>query len=318
MSLINSVTKSFAETHASLNLLEKRVRPVKLISILTSKSFLFLDQTLVELDELITYCNIRLRSILLMMKGNFPSDLIPPEQLGLILDHASNVLYESNPNYGFSFESIESYYRLNNIGFTITGQLLISIAIPIRPDNQQPMRLYKVEATHVPIDMHLDNGKQLNSYTKIELDTDYISIHENNFVQLSESNLKSCRNFESTFICDDVLIQIHRSKMNCSVALLWNSPQDTIKMLCKFNYFHNFEPTAMILDSADQLLLAHFQVSWTLDCEDKSVPPRHEGSRYAVIMKSSLCKCQILSTTNFVEYQINACKVGTPGLFGLN
>ena len=305
-SLVQTIQLKFSSILHKYNDLERKVRVIPVISQLTSQLFLYLGKTLSTFNQLLTYSRNILRSITEMMDGSIPTSLISPDKLASVLSHAADVLYRSNTDYVLIFDKLEQYYRLKNTGFTVCNdKLIINLALPIKPEYQSAMKLYKIETTYVPTET--TEVRKTKSYTRIVLKPQYIAVFENNFVELSDSTLRSCTNYESTYLCEQTILQIHKSQMTCPVAILWEADMDSIKALCEFEYFHELSPTPEVFDAGDRLLLAHLSRPWQLMCEGSSVPVRHKGSDYAILMKNNLCNCQLSSSSDFIEAQLGAC-----------
>ncbi len=305
-SLVKSVQIQFSLVSEKYSDLERKARAITILSQLTSQLFLYSDRTITSFNQLLSYSKNILRSITEMMDGSIPTSLISPDKLAKILNHATDILYKSNTDYVLTFDSLEQYYRLKNTGFTINNEnLIINLALPIRPEYQRAMKLYKIETTYVPTDT--TDKRQSRSYTKLILKPEYIAVFENNFVELTDNTLRFCTSYESTYLCEQTILQIHKSQMTCPVAILWEADIESIKALCEFEYFHELSPTPEILDAGDRLLLAHLSRPWQLMCDGSSVPVRHEGSDYAILMKNNLCNCQLSSDSDFIEAQLGAC-----------
>ena len=117
------------------------------------------------------------------------------------------------------------------------------------------------------------------------------------------------------------MLQIHRSRMTCASAIFWDAPAAIIKELCHFVYFHHLKPAASVLDAGDKILLANIETPWSIRCEHRTVPIRHNGHPFAVIDRRSLCGCSITTASHYVVPKISNCddkKLGMEILYPLN
>ncbi len=72
----------------------------------------------------------------------------------------------SYPNYIFALDKLEYYYKLDNIGFTISqDRLIINLAIPIKLATHEPPVLYRIEIVYVPANLSRHDNKP-QAYTK--------------------------------------------------------------------------------------------------------------------------------------------------------
>ena len=59
------------------------------------------------------------------MQEKLPHNLIMPTKLGEILQHTSEILYQIEPNYVFTYDQIEQHYRLNDIKVAVLDNSLV-------------------------------------------------------------------------------------------------------------------------------------------------------------------------------------------------
>ncbi len=300
--------KEFKNLNSKVDKLEQRTWAIKLLSVLTTRIFTHINRAIGLYEDIIEHADIIIDSITSLMKGLIPTKLINPMKLKDIMAHASEVLYKAEPNYVLSFDKLEQYYRLTNTGFTfIENRLIIQLALPIRPRHQNLLKLYKIDVTYVPYNVTQHPNQASNSYTKVDIESDYIAVFEDNFVQLNKNTFDLCTNYESTYICQGSILEIHKSRKTCAISIFWDADFDTVSKLCHFNYFHKFKPAATILDAGDQILLANLDLPWVLKCRDRAIPIRVDGHHYAVISRASLCYCDLATRSHFLAGKLTNC-----------
>ncbi len=114
---------------------------------------------------------------------------------------------------------MEYYYKLDNIGFTISQYgLIINLAIPIKLATQEPLILYEIETVYVPANL-LRHDNKPQAYTKLNLDVDFIAVNGDHFAELTATKLQFCNNFGNYYICDDTHLMINKNEVICALAI---------------------------------------------------------------------------------------------------
>ncbi len=227
--------------NSSLHMLEKRGRAVKIVSTLTSK---LLDDKLSVFDKMIDFCDLIIDSLTTLMDNKLPRKLMTPDRLSDILNHASNQLMVSHPNYIFALDKLQYYYKLDNIGFIDSqDRLIINLAIPIKLATQEPFVLYRIETVYLPANLSRHDNKP-QAYTKLNLDVDFIAVNGDDFVELTATKLLFCNNFGNYYICYDTLLMIHKNEVTCVLAIFGRLDLQKIRTLCTFDYYPKLKPTA--------------------------------------------------------------------------
>ncbi len=120
--LVIHVQEEFNYINHSLRVLKRRTRALRLVSVITVNFLLYLDQTINMFDDMIMHCDTVIDSIINLMKGFLPEHFIHPQKHVEILNHAAKVLYQTRPNYVFAFTTIEQYYTINTMGYTVVNR----------------------------------------------------------------------------------------------------------------------------------------------------------------------------------------------------
>lgn len=245
--------------------------------------------------------------ILDLMTGKIPRDLISPTELTEILEETAVSLQIHLPDYELLHQNLAHYYKKTDLIYDIVqGHLVVTIPIMIKKKNKKLMPLYQVQTCHVPYVIQEESETAEGSYTKLKLDHEYIAILETNFVEFTSVQMDNCVSHDEIWTCDSLLLQTHHSKVSCLAAIYWEHDSEAIKQLCNFEYFHNISPRPVVLESENNILMANLDVPWSFDCQNRNVPMRVKGSRYAILTRSSICGCSILGTGFYIEEKV--CK----------
>ena len=101
----------------------------------------------------------------------------------------------------------------------------------------------------------------------------------------------------------------HRHTHSCQSALFWHYDMKIILETCKFEYFHEFEPPAKVYENNSHILLSNTHIPWQIFCDDKALPHRESGKRYAIISKDSLCRCTIVTRSHVIPPRLSDCLI---------
>ena len=303
--LSKQIEENFQELSSRLDHMDKRLGTIRLVSKLSANIFIFINERLTMLENLNSYLDKIQLAMIDLMSGKIPISILAPSHFHKILSHTSEIMYQVNPEYRFAFNSLDEFYLLNNVGYIISNnRLIFSLGIPIVRAFQKPFKLFQIDTVFVPVNI-TNNTK--NSYTRLEQDSDFIAVYENNFIHLSKKQLDLCTKYTDRYLCDDTLLMIDSNKKTCLEAIYWNDNPDVIKSLCNFKFYYNIKPTASLLDAGDQILLANFDTPWTIQCTKSPTPIRHSGDSYVIIERNDLCNCAIISKSYYIPPKITGC-----------
>ena len=244
-----------------------------------------------------------------LMQGKIPTSLIPPDLLQRFLDKAKADIYRDNPNYELVFPSVAHYYRKMDIVYTVKkNHLVVVIPLLLKKVNQDPLELYKIENCFVPFQINNGTQDKAGSYTKVKIPTDYLAVNGPNFVEITQSQLEMCTDYNDLYLCEEYLLQIDQNSHTCSSALFWDAPAKVIIKYCEFTYKFEIRPPPCILESEDKILLTNLGTKWTFRCEDENVPKRILGSNFAVVDRELFCGCALIGQTFFIPQRLENCK----------
>ena len=297
---------NFRHIDHNITVLERRTRTLRITTYVLSNMIVYLDKMINMFDDMIQHCDLIINSASMLLQGRLPHTLINPEKLTEILDHSAMVLYQTHPNYMFTFDKVQQYYSMNNVESVMDKDILvIQLAIPIKPKSQKGLTLYQVESIYVPVNMSMESSTDA-SYTKLEIDSEYIAVEGNNFIELNNQKLQSCQSFDNTWVCEDILLQ-SQSKSSCLMSIFQNADINIIKQLCSFKYIHELKVPPAILSDGYYLVLAGIGLPWYLDCENDNLPLRMKGHKFGIVERSLLCHCSITTPVHFVAPVISNC-----------
>ncbi len=155
--LISKVNKLYGRVGSLTTTMNKRTWTIRILSLLTSRLFKDLEHSASMNEEMIQNTGKIADAFIDLANSKLPRQITDLDDLNTILKHPSEALYYFQPSYTFSFDRLEMYFRLNNVGYVIKGdQLLINLALSIRKSNLHLMTLYKVESTFVPVSFSVE------------------------------------------------------------------------------------------------------------------------------------------------------------------
>ena len=307
LSLTQNLMTHYARSNETFYEISGRFEGVKLMSKIVSKALRLINVNKIYYERLIRYLSDYTDSIISLLQGRIPKGIVNPRKLMDILSHAEAEIYNIEPEYTLTFRNLNHYYGQTDIIYTIQGNhLVVMIPIFLRIRSQPFLDLYRVESVHVPLDLNQTTTEN-KAYTKIAFEYDYFAVHGSDFVELSNTMLDNCLRFNDLYICEDTILQIHKSKMTCTSALYWDKSIETINNLCNLELYPNFSPTASILESNDKILLANLGTPWTFSCRNRHVPIRHDGHPYSVVDRNMFCKCSLTSKNYFIAAKLTGC-----------
>ena len=113
--------------------------------------------------------------------------------------------------------------------------------------------LYQMET--VPI---VDQNKQANSYTHLQIDRPYIALNSETYISIRQQEFKTCKKISYEFYCEELFMVKHKSKYSCESAIYLDLGPYIIKENCKFAYYFNktdVPPT--VLERGNEIILAN-------------------------------------------------------------
>lgn len=314
--LAESVTAQFATIADQLgNTTRKLTAVTRTISRLSSRGTSYITTNHKYYIQLLSTVQRFSDGLAQLSTGRLPKELVPPAQLRTILDHSASELYKIAPNLEFTFENLDYYYSAADTLYTVANKhVILDVEILLKAKNQEFMDLYQIQTCHVPFNM-TDTETHETAHTRLDVEQPYFGVLDNNFVRLSEAQLARCKRYGILHVCEEKLLQVNKSKLDCIAALFWNYKASTIQELCNFSFYNKIKPTPCVLDGGDNILLAGFDTNWSLHCRNKAaVPTRYVGHKYAVLRRSVLCMCSLMSQNTFLAAHYTNCNSSVDSL----
>ena len=127
---------------------------------------------------------------------------IDPQVLSKYLETIKDDLEGTAPEYEPVFTSVYQYYGNSLASFTNTiDDLLLQLPILIKLKVQIPMSLFSIETVPIPLDAETYLGEK-REYTQIILETEYITLTDNNYVPLTQAQISLCAKIGYTYYCE--------------------------------------------------------------------------------------------------------------------
>ena len=302
----NNLAQILTKISESEYVMEKTFR--SLTNYMTA-SLQFMSRTSKHYNNMHLYLESYKTGLIELMQGKLPATLIPPHVLRDILTRSAKALYMANPNYELVFTSVAHYYRKTDVLYTSKdGHLLVSMPLLLKKTNQKPMELFRIEQCYVPYTVENKTNMASTSYTKVQLNTDFIAVGGHNFAEISHAQLEACTDYNDFYLCHRHLLQVHESSLTCSSALFWDATPKDINAHCTFLYMHSVKPAPCILEADEFVLLTNMGEHWSFRCSDNNMPQRLVGSNFAVIHKNNFCSCALVGKDYFIPQRMEDCE----------
>jgi hypothetical protein len=104
-----------------------------------------------------------------------------------------------------------------------------------------------------------------------------------------------------------LLLYLNNNKPSCLSDIYYNKPLADIVEHCEFTFFTHLNPNPALIDTGEVLLLANIKRPWILNCAQRRVPIRHEGSDYAILEKTELCGCSLTADNTYIPAHSTGC-----------
>ena len=105
----------------------------------------------------------------------------------------------------------------------------------------------------------MDQNKQANSYTHLQLSRSYIALNSKTYISVRQQELRSCKKIGYTFYCEELLMVKHNSKYSCESLIYFDLSPDIIKENCKFTFYCNKRDiTPTVLERSNEIILANW------------------------------------------------------------
>ena len=133
-------------------------------------------------------------------------------------------------------------------GINKARNLIVQFPIFIQPYIQQQLILYQIEMVPIPI---IDLSKKALSYTHLQVDRPYIALNSEVYISLRHQELRTCKNIDYVFYCEELFVVKHTSKYT-------SLGSEIIKENCNFAYYFdktNIKPA--VLDGGNEIILTN-------------------------------------------------------------
>ena len=240
--------------------------------------------------------------------GKLSPVLIPPHVLLKLLKHLVKDVMHSQPGFLPIDTDLYHYYDTPFVSFTNTHDMLV-IQVPVlfAHTKQIPLDIFRVQTTPVPLDADTYAGIE-HKYTSLDLKMDYLAISEQEYAPISSDQLAACLQVHESYYCDGLRLTASTHSKSCAVSIFRDDSLDIIKDVCTFTYHNHLLPSPTILQSQDEILLAHLPGGWMLLCNDQiDRPIPFQDAIYAVVQKYDLCSCGILAQDFYLYEGMRTC-----------
>lgn len=312
--VIETMNTGFIMLARNIFNLDLRTRILELSSKLQSQTLL-LFQASNELRSLVkTDLNSLLETFHILQLGKIPEILVPIPHLESMLIEVNDKIQDQFSGYELLSTNAIDYYSLDSVIWAIQeNTLILNIPIYLKETVQEDLQLFRVESFYVPYDISKVNTKVTTNnngyaYTRIHLDYSYIAIGRQAYILMRENTLADCITFAGYKVCADVLLHAHKSSPSCLSILYYQDSLDQLHEVCEVRYYHHFKAPSLIFEDPNYILLTNVDKDWRIFCENTNFPFPKTGQVYALIEKSTLCKCQIIiGSEHYLGKRIEDC-----------
>ena len=111
----------------------------------------------------------------------------------------------------------------------------------------------------------MDKNTEAQSCTRLKVKKPYIALNSEQYISLTNQELRSCKKIGNEFYCEELFIVKHKSSYNCESAIYFNLTTDIIRNNCDFDFYYNkTDVTPTVLDGGDEIILANWPNENTL------------------------------------------------------
>ena len=188
--------------------------------------------------------------------------ILDPQVVSKYLETIEDDLADTAPEYEPIFTSVYQYYGNSLASFTnTTDDLLLQLPILIKLKVQIPVSLFSIETVPVPLDAETYLGEK-REYTQIILETEYIAITDNNYVQLTQAQISLCAKIGYTYYCEYAHLLKKCTDYTCMSAIYYDQESKIKANQCKTIVTFDNTSELKILDAGNILILSNLK---TLD-----------------------------------------------------
>ena len=136
----------------------------------------------------------------------------------------------------------------------VTHSLTVSFPVFIKDYRQPSLAMYEIESVPIPIP---DKNAKANSYSQIRIHKPYITVGEDDYIQLHMTELIMCKSIKYTYYCGELFVVNHKNKHSCASAIFYDLGPKMVTKNCHFDYYFKKTEPPVILEGGNELLLAN-------------------------------------------------------------
>ena len=234
--------------------------------------------------------------------GYLTHHILDPKILAKYLEAIKDDLEETAPEFELVFTNVYQYYSNSLISFTnIIDDLLLQLLILIKLKVQVPMSLFSIEMVPVPLDAETYLWEK-REYTQIILETELITLTENNYIPLMQAQILLCAKIGYMYYCEYAHLPKKCMERTCMSAIYYDQGSDIKVKQCKTIVTFDTISESKILDASNPPILSNLQKPWTIACKDISRVFEIEYSTYRILNRLELCECSLTTVTYLLSY----------------
>ena len=239
--------------------------------------------------------------------GYLTHHILDPKILAKYLEAIKDNLEETAPEFELVFTNVYQYYGNSLRSFTnIIDDLLLQLLILIKLKIQVPMLIFSIETALVPLDAETYLGEK-REYTQIILETELITLTENNYIPLMQAQISLCAKIGYMYYCEYAHLLKKCTEHTCMSAIYYDQGSDIKVKQCKTIVTFDTMPESKILDAGNLLILSNLQKPGTIACKDISRGFEIEYSTYCILNRSKLCECSLTAGNYLLSYMNINC-----------
>ena len=231
--------------------------------------------------------------------GILRQTLIPRHILQKAYIIARANLVEWAPNYEIMNTNYHDMYLDNRVKINVIAEGA-NIQLPLELIKKQSpiFNLYKNE--NIPVPMKETN---LSLASKVDPEEKYLAVSDQYYTTLTDQQLIACHRIPSQNVtfCPTTLPLLKHEHESCLMSLYKTDEPEVIYKSCPvtINKLTHFGPR--VLETKDRLLISGMSDSHQMLCEFDNQPQQLNLIRYSSILKSNLCRCNIISENYFLK-----------------
>ena len=156
----------------------------------------------------------------------------------------------------------------------------------------------------------MDQNEQVQSYTKLKIDTLYIALNTEKYITQRTQELNMCKKIGYEYYCEELFVVKSKTRYSCASAIYFNLGPEIIKGNCEFEFHYNktiVKPT--VLDGGYKIILANWPSCKKIMCvHNNNIPINIPSHPYMLMNRSILCNCDIEAENNFLLKFLAACE----------